>query len=137
MTAQSPLGPRVPRVGVRPFDEADREMFRGRGRETREVAEAWKRNRLVVLHGSAGIGKTSLLRAGVVPLLRGQGAHVLPVADLAHRSPFPVAALAEHDPFRLSVLAAWHTPVSPIHISEVRSEEHTSELQSRENLVCR
>lgn len=119
MTAQSPLGPRVPRVGVRPFDEADREMFRGRGRETREVAEAWKRNRLVVLHGSAGIGKTSLLRAGVVPLLRGQGAHVLPVADLAHRSPFPVAALAEHDPFRLSVLAAWHTPVSPIHISEV------------------
>src|SRR5690606_36270983 len=45
--------------------------------------------------------------------------HVLPVADLAHRSPFPVAALAEHDPFRLAVLAAWHTPVSPVHISEV------------------
>ncbi|MFS2291693.1 MAG: hypothetical protein FWJ90_03175 [Actinomadura sp.] len=119
MTAQFPLGPRVPRVGARPFDEADREVFRGRGREAREVAEAWQRNRLVVLHGSAGVGKTSLLRAGVAPLLRGQGAHVLPVADLAHRSSFPVAALAEHDPFRLAVLAAWHTPVSPIQISEV------------------
>lgn len=119
MTAQSPLGSRGPHVGACPFVEAEREMFHGRGRETREVAEAWKRNRLVVLHGSAGVGKTSLLHAGVVPLLRGEGAHVLPVADLAHRSSFPVAALAEHDPFRLAVLAAWHTPVPPVHISEV------------------
>ena len=118
MTAQSPLGPRVSHVGARPFNEADREVFHGRNRETREVAEAWKSNRLVVLHGGAGAGKTSLLRAGVVPLLKGEGAHVLPVADLAHRSPFPVAALAEHDPFRLGVLAAWHTPVSPVHVSE-------------------
>ena len=106
-------------MGARPFTEADREMFHGRGREAREVAEAWKNTRLVLLHGSAGVGKTSLLCAGVVPLLKEEGAHVLPVADLAHRSSFPVAALAEHDPFRLAVLAAWHSSASPVHVSEV------------------
>ncbi|WP_165950314.1 tetratricopeptide repeat protein [Actinomadura sp. GC306] len=104
---------------MRPFDEADREMFHGRNRETREVAEAWKSNRLVILHGSAGVGKTSLLCAGVVPLLREEGVHVLPVAHAAHRSSFPVAALPEHDPFRLAVLAAWHTRASPARVSEL------------------
>ncbi|WP_165970642.1 tetratricopeptide repeat protein [Actinomadura sp. 6K520] len=104
---------------MRPFDEADREMFHGRDQEAREVAEAWKSNRLVILHGSAGVGKTSLLCAGVVPLLREEGAYVLPVAHGAYRTSFPVAALAEHDPFRLTVLAAWHTRASPARVSEL------------------
>src|SRR5690606_41173449 len=29
------------------------------------------------------------------------------------------------------------SPTQPVHFAPVRSEEHTSELQSRENLVCR
>ncbi|SNS88051.1 hypothetical protein SAMN05443665_1011103 [Actinomadura meyerae] len=119
MIAQSLPGPRGPYVGLRAMDEADREEFRGRDRESGEVAELWTTNRLVILHGSAGVGKTSLLRAGTVPLLRAEGAHVLPVAHMAYRPSFPVAALAEHDPFRLAVLASWYARESPVRICEV------------------
>src|SRR5690606_40260231 len=52
-------------------------------------------------------------------------------------SPFPSAAVVEKTQLggRLGVLAA----AQPIDLlaEGVRSEEHTSELQSRENLVCR
>ncbi len=119
MTAQSPLGPPGPHLGERAFGESDRTAFGGRGAETADVAALWARNRLVVMHGMAGAGKTSLLRAGIVPFLRDDGADVLPVAHVAHRPPFPVAALSERNVFRLAVLASWYTHASPVHISEV------------------
>ncbi|MFF4237234.1 tetratricopeptide repeat protein [Actinomadura geliboluensis] len=119
MIAQSPFDPQDSPAGLRAFEEFDREPFHGRGEEAREVAEMWVGNRLAVLHGSAGVGKTSLLCAGTVPALRAGGAHVLPVAHMAYRPAFPVAALAEHNPFRLAVLASWYKRASPVHISEV------------------
>ncbi|WP_165966098.1 tetratricopeptide repeat protein [Actinomadura sp. 7K534] len=105
---------------MRPLDEHDHEDFHGRAEEARDVAGMWKNNRLVVLHGGAGIGKTSLLCAGAAPSLRAEGADVLPIAHLAHRPPFPVAALAEYNPFRLAVLTAWYPRASPVHISELQ-----------------
>src|SRR5215475_2245437 len=38
---------------------------------------------------------------------------------------------------RVALVAALGTAFRPEVLSELRSEEHTSELQSRENLVCR
>src|SRR5690606_42049467 len=39
---------------------------------------------------------------------------------------------------RSVISAAWNrTPIDPVMVPSRRSEEHTSELQSRENLVCR
>src|SRR5207249_8223561 len=58
-----------------------------------------------------------------------------PVAPVAPVSPFspcaPVAPVAPVSPFGPCAPAAPVAPVSP------RSEEHTSELQSRFDLVCR
>ncbi|MVZ98889.1 hypothetical protein F8568_000515 [Actinomadura sp. LD22] len=113
-----PYGPRAD-AGRRAFDEPDREAFRGRTRETGEVRGTWAQSRLTVLHGGAGVGKTSLLRAGVVPELRDKGANVLPVAHVAYRPAFPVAALPEHNHFRLAVLGSWYPRASPIQISEL------------------
>ncbi|WP_075020767.1 ATP-binding protein [Actinomadura madurae] len=100
-------------------EEPNREIFYGGDQQIAEIATLWKRNRLLVLNGMAGVGKTSLLRAGVIPSLDAEGAHVLPVAHLAHRPSFPVAALAEHNVFRLAVLASWYPRESPVHISEL------------------
>ncbi|MFA1548524.1 tetratricopeptide repeat protein [Actinomadura chokoriensis] len=119
MIAQSPYGSPDAFPGGRAFDESNREDFHGRSAETHLVASMWEANRLVVLHGKAGIGKTSLLCAGVIPTLQATGAHVLPVAHIAHRPSFPVAALSEHNVFRLAVLASWYDRASPVHISEV------------------
>lgn len=85
----------------------------------REVAGLWKTNRLTLLRGGAGVGKTSLLRAGVFPFLRANGAHVLPVAQPVHRPPFPLAALSVHNPLRLAILAAWYPREPTVQISEM------------------
>nr|WP_165966886.1 tetratricopeptide repeat protein [Actinomadura sp. 7K507] len=52
-------------------------------------------------------------------MLRTAGAHVLPVAQPAHRPSFPLAALSEHNPFRLAVLDLWYPRASPVQISEM------------------
>src|SRR5262245_33379510 len=66
-----------PWPGPEAFHEADAPYFFGRDRARNEVARLLLQNRLVILYGRSGLGKTSLLRAGVFPLLRDAAA--LPV----------------------------------------------------------
>ncbi len=66
-----------PWPGLASFREADRELFYGRETETQEVLRLALRERLTVLFGLSGLGKTSLLSAGLFPLLRQE--NVLPV----------------------------------------------------------
>ncbi|MFI0447062.1 tetratricopeptide repeat protein [Actinomadura sp. 6N118] len=96
-----------PYVGRRPFTEADRKFFFGREDEARAVAHAWLTNRLTILSGASGAGKTSLLRAGVVPALASEPANVLPVGRVSHGSTFPMAAVPEQNPYTLALLASW------------------------------
>lgn len=109
--------PAPPYVGSRPFGTADREIFFGRTREAGEVAGLWKRHRLTVLHGSAGVGKTSLLRAGLVPLLSGDAVDVLPPGHMANRAVFPMAAMPEQNLFTFALLSSWYPSESPTRIS--------------------
>jgi len=96
-------------MGPHPFQTADAGDFHGRTQEVTELARLWRHNRLTVLDGAAGVGKTSLLRAGVLPALTGdRAAHVLPVARLALPSDLPLAALPELNPLALAVLTSWH-----------------------------
>ena len=66
-----------PWPGLAAFDEASERFFNGRGAETAEVRRLVLQAPLTVLFGASGLGKTSLLQAGVFPLLRNDG--VLPV----------------------------------------------------------
>ena len=59
-----------PYVGLQPFTEADRPYFFGREREIRLVGANLLAAKLTVLYGESGVGKSSLLMAGVVPQLR-------------------------------------------------------------------
>jgi formylglycine-generating enzyme required for sulfatase activity len=58
--------------GTRSFadDEADRRLFFGRDQEIETLTHRVRASRLVVLFGKSGLGKTSLLQAGVYPRLR-------------------------------------------------------------------
>ena len=60
----------APYAGLRPFREQDAEWFFGRERLVEELAERLERQRLVVVIGASGSGKSSLMRAGLVPRLR-------------------------------------------------------------------
>jgi WD40 repeat protein len=59
-----------PWPGLDPFDEADRAYFHGRTIEAGELLRLVRREQLTVLFGRSGLGKTSLLKAGLFPLLR-------------------------------------------------------------------
>lgn len=66
---------RCPWPGPRPIGsqpsvvDDDLRQLRGREREVREVAVACLSNDLVVVHGQSGVGKTSLIAAGLIPEL--------------------------------------------------------------------
>ncbi len=62
---------RGPWPGPVPYDEGDRHYFFGREEETRDVVDRdLKDNWLLILESASGLGKTSFLRAGLVPELR-------------------------------------------------------------------
>ena len=55
----------------------DRQRFFGRSSEINTVSELVVASRLLVVYGNSGLGKSSLLKAGVFPKLRGEG--LLPI----------------------------------------------------------
>src|SRR5580698_6426330 len=59
-----------PWPGLMPFDEAAHEFFHGRDDAVAELARRVRRDLLTVLFGKSGLGKTSLLNAGLFPHLR-------------------------------------------------------------------
>jgi tetratricopeptide (TPR) repeat protein len=100
-------GPDAPYPGFRPFRQADQDRFFGRGTEAKALAEFWQDNRLVLAAGPVASGKTSLLQAGVLPILALNRAHVLPPGRVSYGATFPSAALPEHNPYTLALLRSW------------------------------
>jgi energy-coupling factor transporter ATP-binding protein EcfA2 len=56
--------------GLLPFEEQHAALFFGRDKEIQEVASRLERQRLLAITGVSGSGKSSLVMAGVVPMLR-------------------------------------------------------------------
>jgi len=59
-----------PFPGPYAFRESDKNFFYGREKETHELCERTQKNILTVVFGKSGIGKTSLLQAGLIPELK-------------------------------------------------------------------
>ena len=64
MTSEQPF------KGLRPFSEEDAEYFCGRDEDVEAVTNMLIVQRLTILHGAAGVGKTSFLRAGVAHAMK-------------------------------------------------------------------
>jgi hypothetical protein len=62
-----------PWLGLASFTEETRGYFYGREDEVTELARRVQRKLLTILFGQSGLGKTSILRAGIVPRLRPEG----------------------------------------------------------------
>ena len=59
-----------PYLGLESFQESNKDYFFGRKSETEFLVKLIQRNTTTVLSGKSGLGKTSLINAGVVPKLR-------------------------------------------------------------------
>ena len=87
---------RNPWLGLASFTEETREYFYGREDEVAELARRVQRKLLTVLFGQSGLGKTSILRAGLVPRLRAQGYCPIYVRiDYAREAPEPAVQIKQ------------------------------------------
>jgi DNA-binding SARP family transcriptional activator/WD40 repeat protein len=93
-----------PYKGLRPFDEADAAGFLGRADAVEALAEMVDLRPLVTVVGASGSGKSSLVRAGLVPWLRRAGC--------------TVAAMVPGDTPRAALRAA---------LSELSTDPHTGD----------
>jgi len=59
-----------PWLGLSPFTEATKSFFFGRDQEVRDIFLRVREQPLTVLYGQSGLGKTSLLGAGLIPKLK-------------------------------------------------------------------
>jgi hypothetical protein len=65
--------PRSPYVGLASYGETEQRLFFGRDHERRLLVHAVRAAKLTLVYGPGGVGKSSLLLAGVVPELRALG----------------------------------------------------------------
>jgi tetratricopeptide (TPR) repeat protein len=103
-----------PYPGSRPFTPSDIDHFFGRSGEAKALAARWETNRLTIVIGPTGSGKTSLLLAGALPVVLDNGVgEVLPVGGVSYAVGYPIAALPDHNPYTLSLLSSW-VPGEPV-----------------------
>ncbi|MBL8522017.1 MAG: ATP-binding protein [Betaproteobacteria bacterium] len=67
------IDPQHPWLGLASFTEDTRQFFYGREEEVAELSRRVQRKLLTILFGQSGLGKTSILNAGIVPRLRPEG----------------------------------------------------------------
>jgi tetratricopeptide (TPR) repeat protein len=85
-----------PWLGLDSFTEESRAYFHGREEEVAELARRVQRKLLTILFGQSGLGKTSILRAGIVPKLRPEGhCPVYVRIDYAPESPPPAEQIKQ------------------------------------------
>ena len=96
-----------PYLGPQPFERKHRSLFFGRRAELQQLRTMVLSNPVVVLYAGSGAGKTSLLKAGLIPLLEEQEEfQVLPLArvtgaELLNDRP------ASANPFVRGVISSW------------------------------
>ena len=60
-----------PFPGLRPFEADEHDLFFGRGGQSEEILGRLRQRRFVTVVGASGSGKSSLIRAGLLPYLHG------------------------------------------------------------------
>ncbi|MEM9490944.1 MAG: serine/threonine-protein kinase, partial [Myxococcota bacterium] len=103
-----------PYAGLAAFQETDAARFFGRERDIASVLAGLHNHRIVTVAGPSGVGKSSLMRAGVIPALKRSGQHWHTLTVRPGRQ--PVAALAR-------VLADLPAPPRPQAGAAGRAEE--------------
>lgn len=113
-----PTSPQIPWPGPKPYEEGDWELFFGRDRDVDIIAQKLATEQLTVLLGTSGSGKTSLIRAGLVPLLRNRRYHPNSTVDEGPVLVFRAWGARSNDTLRdlmeqqldnaLDAIAAWH-----------------------------
>jgi WD40 repeat protein len=117
-----------PYVGPRPIADHEHagEKIWGRDREIAELADVLIANRIVLLYSPSGAGKTSLLRAGVIPSLEQKRFPARPMVRVGAPVPDRLKPLQPVNRYTLSVLLS---------LEETRDEKTPDEELARLTLA--
>ncbi len=85
-----------PFPGLAAFQEQDSDRFFGRSADVTRVVARLRQQPLVTIVGPSGVGKSSLVRAGVIPALRASGEHWEALIVRPGRQPMHSVASAIH-----------------------------------------
>ena len=96
-----------PYVGPRPFEPEEKNLFFGRAREISELQSLLTAHRTFLLYAASGAGKTSLLNAGLLPLMEQEGFEVLPVARVRGLIPEGVSPEDISNLYVFNTLMGW------------------------------
>ncbi|ADP84995.1 nSTAND1 domain-containing NTPase [Pseudofrankia inefficax] len=122
---------RAPYVGLRSYQADDADLFFGRRDDSYRLAALWSSHRLVVLYGASGVGKTSLVAAGMRAQFPDEAAEMLPVGRAFQASQVPTAALPRHNPYTFALLSSWSPTDPPHHLSGLSIAEFFSQRSDR------
>ena len=95
-----------PYPGPRPFTPDESPLFKGRAKESRNVRDLLLSYQVVVLYSKSGAGKSSLVNAGLRPLMIEEGFEVLPVARVGGKRHSDVELSKIHNIFAFHALAS-------------------------------
>ncbi|HEY5308307.1 MAG TPA: hypothetical protein VIK97_07360, partial [Casimicrobiaceae bacterium] len=100
-----------PWLGLASYTEETRGYFYGREEEVAELCRRVQRKQLTILFGQSGLGKTSILRAGIVPRLRPEGyCPVYVRIDYSPDSPVPTEQIKQAIFRATQAAGAWSQP---------------------------
>ncbi len=111
MPVKSPNNPaphaRDPFVGPLPFEEVDQDRFFGRDSAIEELFSMVWAYKTCVVYGQSGSGKSSLVRAGLIPKVREEGMELLPVARVQGTVGADGDLDRYRDPYTYFTLVSW------------------------------
>ncbi|HTS85810.1 MAG TPA: hypothetical protein VMG61_11945, partial [Usitatibacter sp.] len=121
-----------PWLGLDSFSEETRAFFHGREEEIAELARRVQRKNLTILFGQSGLGKTSILRAGIVPRLRREGyCPVYVRIDYSPESPPPSEQIKQAIFRATEASGRWTQPGTA-----VQGESLWEFLHHRDDVLC-
>jgi tetratricopeptide (TPR) repeat protein len=121
-----------PWIGLASFTEETRGFFYGREEEVGELGRRVQRKLLTILFGQSGLGKTSILRAGIVPRLRPEGyCPVYVRIDYSPNTPPPSEQIKQAIFRATEATGTWTKPGSA-----VEGESLWEFLHHRDDILC-
>lgn len=97
--ASAPQSPPRPYKFLDYYTEQDAQLFFGREPEVETICSQIVARRSFILHGRSGVGKSSILRAGLMPRLKSEGHQVFVIRSFTDPLHQMVSALASEQTF--------------------------------------
>lgn len=98
---------KCPYPGPSPFEKNSQYPFFGRDREVNEILSLIISHRTLLLYAQSGAGKTSLINAGLIPLLEREELEVLPLARVRGLIPESMSPSSIPNPYAFNALISW------------------------------